>query len=268
MYLEWFYVVNGCIPRWKGRITTDVIWIFISRPGGFIHRPGVNRWTELFFSNSRRFFSKYIFRFHKSLEFHNQNPLFFATNDTNIVLLRDVELWSTLMKVKSFSWTYTIGVLQTNYQSIVIRLIKSYFIWKIYQFPEISRDDKQSVDNWQGIVSTISWNVAWWKILLAWTCQPDMCISNQILWDLWSYHKLRAVKRARQLYFEIVYSRIQYGIEMYVNCAKKTLPKLQVMQNKLLKVLLKYDRHTPMDFLLHVSYHKSIICKLSKCYRL
>ena len=44
-----------------------------------------------------------------------------------------------------------------------------------------------------------------------------------------------SVKIARQLYFAFMYSRIQYGIEIYGNCAKETLSKLQVMQNKLLK---------------------------------
>ena len=54
-----------------------------------------------------------------------------------------------------------------------------------------------------------------------------------------------SVKIARQLYFAFLYLRIQYGMEIYGNCAKKTLSKLQVMQNELLKLLLKYDRRTP-----------------------
>ena len=59
-----------------------------------------------------------------------------------MVLWRNVELWSNHTKVKSFSWNYIIGVLQTSYQSIVTWLICSYFIWKINQFPEISRNYK------------------------------------------------------------------------------------------------------------------------------
>ena len=61
-----------------------------------------------------------------------------------------------------------------------------------------------------------------------------------------------SVKIARQLYFAFVYSRIQYGIEIYRISAKETLSKLQVMQNKLPKLLLKYDRRTPTNFLHHV----------------
>ena len=60
-----------------------------------------------------------------------------------------------------------------------------------------------------------------------------------------------SVKIARQLYFAFVYSRIQYGIEIDGNCAKET-SKLHVMQNKLFKLLLKYDRRTPTNFLHHV----------------
>ena len=42
-------------------------------------------------------------------------------------------------------------------------------------------------------------------------------------------------------------SRISYGIEVHVRCAKEHLGKLQTMQNKLLKLLLKLDRCTSTD---------------------
>ena len=45
----------------------------------------------------------------------------------------------------------------------------------------------------------------------------------------------------------LFYSRIQYGTEAYGSCAKETISKLQIMQNKLLKLLLKWDRRTPTD---------------------
>ena len=61
---------------------------------------------------------------------------------------------------------------------------------------------------------------------------------------------------ARQIYFAFIYSRIQYGIETYGTCAKETLAKVQIMQNKLLKLLLKWDRRTPTDL---VHYHLSIL---------
>ena len=51
----------------------------------------------------------------------------------------------------------------------------------------------------------------------------------------------------KQLYYAFIYSRIQYGIEAYGSCAKETISKLQIMPNKLLKVLLKWDRRTPTD---------------------
>ena len=46
---------------------------------------------------------------------------------------------------------------------------------------------------------------------------------------------------ARQLYFSFIYSRINYGIEVYGSCADEHFSKLQVMQNKLLKLLLNYN---------------------------
>ena len=60
-----------------------------------------------------------------------------------------------------------------------------------------------------------------------------------------------SLRIARQLYFAFIYSRIQYGIEAYGSCAKETISKLQIIQNKLLKLLLKWDRRTPTDFVHH-----------------
>ena len=45
-------------------------------------------------------------------------------------------------------------------------------------------------------------------------------------------------KIARQLYFAFIHSRIKYGIEVFGDRANEYLQKLQVIQNKLLKLLL------------------------------
>ena len=54
-------------------------------------------------------------------------------------------------------------------------------------------------------------------------------------------------KIARQLYFAFIHSRIKYGIEVFGDCAKEYLQKLQVIQNKLLKLLLNFDRRMPTN---------------------
>ena len=56
-----------------------------------------------------------------------------------------------------------------------------------------------------------------------------------------------SLRISKQLYYAFVYSRIQYGKKAYGSCAKETMSKLQIMQNKLLKLLLKWDRRTPTD---------------------
>ena len=47
----------------------------------------------------------------------------------------------------------------------------------------------------------------------------------------------------RTIYYACVYSRIQYGLEVYGMCSKTNLKSLQVIQNKLLRVLAKKDRY-------------------------
>ena len=51
----------------------------------------------------------------------------------------------------------------------------------------------------------------------------------------------------RQLYFSMVYSRIIYGIVIYGACRDSLLKKVQVLQNKLLKVLYKLPFRSDTD---------------------
>ena len=55
----------------------------------------------------------------------------------------------------------------------------------------------------------------------------------------------------RQLFFCLIYSRIQYGIDAYRSCAKEVISKLQIIHNNVLKLLRKWDRHTPIEFVHH-----------------
>ena len=80
-------------------------------------------------------------------------------------------------------------------------------------------------------------------------------------------------KLARQLYFAFIFSRIKYGLEVYGNCSQNYMNKLQVMQNKLLKLVLCLDRRFGTDEL-HASYnilkvkdvqHVNILSFVNKC---
>ena len=75
---------------------------------------------------------------------------------------------------------------------------------------------------------------------------------NSGIFGIFNHVKHFVSKRiARQLYFSFIYSRINYGIEVYGSCADEHLSKLQVMQNKLLKLLLKLDCRTSTSLLHH-----------------
>ena len=54
---------------------------------------------------------------------------------------------------------------------------------------------------------------------------------------------------ARKLYYAFVYSNISYGIEVYGSCSDTSLERLQVIQNKLLKLLLRLDPYTSTNLL-------------------
>ena len=52
------------------------------------------------------------------------------------------------------------------------------------------------------------------------------------------------MKIARQIYYAFIYSRLQYGIEIYGCCSQSTISKIQTLQNKLLELILQLDRRT------------------------
>ena len=75
------------------------------------------------------------------------------------------------------------------------------------------------------------------------------------------------------MYFAFINSRISYGIEVYGHCADEHLSKLQTLQNKLLKLMLKLDRRTSTNqlhrnlSLLKVSdmHTVSVLCFVNIC---
>ena len=60
-------------------------------------------------------------------------------------------------------------------------------------------------------------------------------------------------KVARQIYYAFIYSRIQCGIEVYSSCSETHTNRLHVIQNKLLKLILRLDRLAAINLL-----HKEI----------
>ena len=53
----------------------------------------------------------------------------------------------------------------------------------------------------------------------------------------------------KQLYYSLVYSRIQYGVEIYGGCRESLMRRVQVVQNKLLKVLFDLPMRTNTNIL-------------------
>ena len=77
----------------------------------------------------------------------------------------------------------------------------------------------------------------------------------------------------RTIFYSCVYSRIQYGLEVYGTCNKTLLGKLQIIQNKLLRILGSKDRyystrqlHNDYDLLNIVEIRNMMILKfVYKC---
>ena len=69
-------------------------------------------------------------------------------------------------------------------------------------------------------------------------------------------------KLSRELYLAFIYSKIKYAIEVYGNCSSTNMNKIQIPQNKLMKMFLKIDRRTSTNDL-----HQMLnICNVNDIY--
>ena len=68
-------------------------------------------------------------------------------------------------------------------------------------------------------------------------------VGNSLVKYFGTFSHVKAIiskKIARQLYFVFIHSRIKYGIEVFGDCANEYLQKLQVIQKKPLKTIIKF----------------------------
>ena len=73
----------------------------------------------------------------------------------------------------------------------------------------------------------------------------SVCQTLTKYFGIFNHIKARvSMKIARQIYYAFIYSRLQYGIEIYGCCSQSNISKIQTLQNKLLKLILQLDRRT------------------------
>jgi hypothetical protein len=79
---------------------------------------------------------------------------------------------------------------------------------------------------------------------LSWDHHVDSVIKSlHAYFDVfYNLRKFMDKKLFRIAYYSCVFSRIKYGLEVYGSCRKSLLNKVQITQNKLLRVLLTKDR--------------------------
>ena len=80
-------------------------------------------------------------------------------------------------------------------------------------------------------------------------------------------------KTSRMIYYACIYSRIKYGIEVFGSASDSKMKKLQIMPNKLMKLLTNKDRmygtvklHNELDILqMQYIFETSVLNCVSKC---
>ena len=72
-------------------------------------------------------------------------------------------------------------------------------------------------------------------------------------------------KCKKQLYYAYVYSKISYGLEIYGNASRALMKKIQVLQNKSLKILYKKDWYMNTN-ILHIELQVLKVDDIVKLY--
>ena len=85
--------------------------------------------------------------------------------------------------------------------------------------------------------------------LLHWNKHVEyVCNSLIKFFGIFNHIKCKVnLKLSRQLYYAIIYSEIKYGTEVYGSCPATNIEKIQTMQNKLMKLLLRLRQMTPTN---------------------
>ena len=195
----------------------------------------VNDFYRSYLTNRRQFtvingvfFLLYINDLYRSIG-HNAVRLY---ADSTAIIISDSNLDLQKGKHGKCLRNRTIGVLQISYRSTAINQILWCFIWI-----QITR-----VKSVQYLGMSLDANLYWHDHV------DQICASLVKYFGIFNHIKnFVSLRISKQLYYAFIYSRIQYGIEAYGSCAKESLSKLQIMQNKLLHLLLKWDRRTPTD---------------------
>ena len=90
-------------------------------------------------------------------------------------------------------------------------------------------------------------------------------IDNSLVKYFGIFHQIKnkvTSKLSRELYFVFIYSKIRYAIEVYGNCSSTIMYKIRILPIKLMKMLLKFNRRTPQNYL-----HKMLnICMVNDNY--
>ena len=106
-----------------------------------------------------------------------------------------------------------------------------------------------------------------------------MCDSLVKFFGIFNHIKHKVTQKVvRQLYYVFFYSKIAYGLEVYGYTSVSNVSKIQTMQNKLLKLILKLDIrtrtntvHKMLNILKIEDKHKTIVlafvnsCVMNKC---
>ena len=117
------------------------------------------------------------------------------------------------------------------------------FKWKTSLFPKNFTEIATEVMTIQRVYSAKYLGVVLDEKLCRHEHVESVCQTLTKYFGIFNHIKARvSMKIARQTYYAFIYSRLQYGIEIYGCCSESNISKIKTLQYKLLKLILQLDR--------------------------
>ena len=179
----------------------------------------------IYINDTARCYPQAMFRI-----FADDTGIFFHCNDSDTL----IELTKNVLKYIT-NWFYD--------NKLTLNTSKTSFV--IFRSPRCRIGNLPDSVTYNNITIAREKQVAYLGLILDeylnWNTHiDDLCIKLKRLFPI--FYNIRKYLNKDQIltiYFTMIYSRIKYGCTTYGLCTGKNLNRLQIIQNKLLKVLLK-----------------------------
>ena len=87
-----------------------------------------------------------------------------------------------------------------------------------------------------------------WNVIMKWRCELFVSITCVKYFGIFNHISYKiTLKLSKGPYYAFIYSKIKNGIRVYGSCSNVNINEVQIIQNELMKYILRLDPKTPTN---------------------